>query len=453
MLDLNKGIRGARVLVVGMARSGVSSAKMLDTLGAKVIINDARSDIPEALAALGFEPENALGKDPMTLLGGLDAIVLSPGVPVRQPFVDEAIARGIDIMGEIELAYRALRAPIVAITGTNGKTTTTALTGEMFKAGGFETHVLGNIGVPICDMALKAKPSDVVVAEVAALQLEACTQFSAKACAFLNLTEDHLDRFKTMDYYGACKAKAFEKQRPDDFFVYNADDAALLPYARKTAGRVLSFSRKREIEDGAFVRNGNIVFRLDGAETEICPASSVRIPGAHNLENALAATALAMCMGVSAGAVKHALMNFAGVEHRIEFVREYKDVRYINDSKGTNPDSTIKAIETMTSKTVLILGGYDKHSDFTELFARFGDTVREVVALGAVKKQLLETAKIAGFDHIHSADSFEDAVLLASKLAQPGDAVLLSPACASYDMFQNFEERGRVFKKLVLNLE
>ncbi len=453
MLDIRKGIEGARVLVVGMARSGVSSAKLLNALGARVIINDAKRDMPEALAALGFTPENALGEDPMALLGGLDAIVLSPGVPMRQPFVDEAIARGIDVMGEIELAYRALRAPVVAITGTNGKTTTTALTGEMFKAGGFKTHVLGNIGVPICDMALEASESDIVVAEVAALQLEGCAQFRAKACAFLNLTEDHLDRFKTMDYYGACKAKAFDKQRPDDFFVYNADDAALLPYTKRTAGRVLSFSRRREVENGAFVRDGNIVFRLDGAETDVCPADEVFIPGAHNLENALAATALAMCMGVSAEAVKRALTTFKGVEHRIEFVRELKGVRYINDSKGTNPDSTIKAIETMTSGTVLILGGYDKHSDFAPLFERFGETVKEVVALGAVKKQLLETAKKAGFGHIHSADSFIDAVLLASKLAKAGDAVLLSPACASYDMFHDFEERGRAFKELVWNLE
>ncbi len=452
MLDLNKSVQGARVLVVGMARSGVSSAKLLNALGAKVIINDTRRDMPEALASLGFKPENALGEDPITLTGGLDAMVLSPGVPMRQPFVDEAITRGVDVMGEIELAYRTLKAPIVAITGTNGKTTTTALTGEMFKAGGFNTHVLGNIGVPICDMALAAAPSDIVVAEVAALQLEACTQFRAKACAFLNLTEDHLDRFKTMDYYGSCKAKAFEKQGPDDFFVYNADDAALLPYVKRTAARVLSFSRKREVDTGAFVRNEHIVFRLDGEETEVCPAGEVRIPGAHNLENALAATALAMCMGVSAGAVKHALTTFAGVEHRIEFVREYNGVRYFNDSKGTNPDSTIKAIETMDAPTVLILGGYDKHVSFTALFKRFEDTVKEVIALGAVKKQLLETAKIAGFDHIHSADGFEDAVLLASKLARPGDAVLLSPACASYDMFHDFEERGRAFKKIVWNL-
>ncbi len=453
MLDIKKGITGARVLVAGMARSGVSSAKLLNALGAKVIINDVKSDMPEALAALGFEPENALGKDPAALLDGLDAIVLSPGVPVRQPFIEEAIARGIPVMGEIELAYRVLKAPIVAVTGTNGKTTTTALTGEMFKAGGFNTHVLGNIGVPICDMALSAKASDVVVAEVAALQLETCSQFRAKAAAFLNLTEDHLDRFKTMEYYGACKAKAFEEQRADDFFIYNADDAALLPYAKLTNGRVLSFSQKKEVRSGAFVSGGHIVFRMDGVETEICPANDVRIPGAHNLENALAATALAMCMGVSAGAIKKALMEFPGVEHRIEFVREKRGVRYFNDSKGTNPDSTIKAIETMTSKTVLILGGYDKHSDFAPLFASFGDTVREVVALGAVKKQLLETAKIAGFDHIHSADSFKSAVLHASKLAKCGEAVLLSPACASYDMFRNFEERGRAFKEIVLNLE
>ncbi len=452
MLDI-EGLRGARVLVVGMARSGVSSAKMLNKLGARVVVNDARPDMPEALAALGFEPENALGKNPMALLDGLDAIVLSPGVPVRTPFIDEATARGIDVMGEIELAYRALKAPIVAITGTNGKTTTTALTGEMFKAGGFTTHVLGNIGVPICDMALTAAPSDIVVAEVAALQLEACSRFRAKACAFLNLTEDHLDRFKTMDYYGACKAKAFEKQRPDDFFIYNADDAALAPFEKQTEGRALRFSRRNEVETGAFVRGGAIVFRMDGAETEICPVDEIRIPGAHNLENALAAAALAMCMGVEAGAVKHALKTFPGVEHRIEFVREHKGVRYINDSKGTNPDSTIKAIETMDASTVLILGGYDKRADFTELFESFGKTVKEAVALGAVKKQLLETAKNAGFDHIHSADSFEDAVLLASKLAEAGDNVLLSPACASYDMFHDFEERGRAFKKLVWNLE
>lgn len=441
-----------KVLVVGMARSGISSAKLLCSLGASVIVNDRLPDLFPAIEAIGFPVENALGRDPMEFLDGLDALVLSPGVPFRQAFVDEAKRRGIDVMGEIELAYRLLKAPIAAITGTNGKTTTTTLAGEMFKASGRTTHVLGNIGVPVADMALLAKPSDIVVAEIAALQIESASTFRPAACAFLNISEDHQDRFGTMEYYIACKARILENQRSKDFCVLNADDPVVFALGRQAKGRVLYFSRAREVENGAFVKDDNIVFRLDRKIEAVCPIKDVKIPGAHNLENALAAAALCMCMGVGAGAARHALTTFEGVEHRIEFVCEIGGVRYINDSKGTNPDSTIKAIEAMTRPTVLILGGYDKHLDFMPVFNSFGKKVKEVVALGATKKQLLETASKASFSHIHSADGFESAVLTASKLAGVGDAVLLSPACASFDMFSDYEERGRCFKEIVRNL-
>lgn len=446
-------VKGLRVLVVGMAKSGIASAALLASEGAFVTINDkkTRNELPEALKALdGVNYADALGADPLALLDDTDMIVLSPGVPIFAPFAAEAKKRGIKVIGEIELGYLFAKAPIIAITGTNGKTTTTALTGELFKAAGFNTFVLGNIGVPIAQEAKNTKPEDVIVAEVAGFQLESTERFRARACAILNLTEDHLDRFKTMENYGAAKAMVLNNQTRDDFAVFNADDPLVAAMAERAKGRVLWFSRKQEVENGAFVRDGAIIFRMDGRESPVCRVSEPRIPGAHNLENALAAVAVSLPVGVSPKAAAQALRSFSGVEHRIEFVCEKNGVRYINDSKGTNPDSTVKAVEAIQRPTVLLLGGSNKNSDYTPVFNAFGGKVKAVVAYGFTRDQIERDAKKTGYSPIYICDGpFEDAVRLAKSLAQEGDDVLLSPACASYDMFANFEERGRVFKELV----
>ncbi len=446
-------VAGKSALVVGMAKSGVACARLLAEEGARVTINDVKpaaelAGVLDALKDLSFA--DALGKDPMTLLDGCDLVVLSPGVSIEAPFAAEAKRRGIEVIGEIELGYRYARAPIVAITGTNGKTTTTALTGELFKAQGVRTWVLGNIGIPIAAHARETRESDVIVAEVAGFQLESTQEFHAHSCAILNLTEDHLNRFGTMEHYGAAKARVLRNQTKDDFCVFNADDPLVAAMAKEAAGRVLWFSRRHEVENGAFVKNGRIVFRLDGVEQEVCGADELRIPGAHNLENALAAVAVALPVGVTPEAAARALRTFPGVEHRIEFVREAKGVRYINDSKGTNPDSTVKAVEAIKRPTVLLLGGSNKNSDYCPVFRAFEGKVKAVVAYGFTRGQILRDAKKTGYQNIYVVDgSFEEAVEKARSLAEPGDDVLLSPACASYDMFDNFEQRGRVFKEIV----
>lgn len=441
---------GKTVLVVGMAKSGISAARLLLQLGARVVLHDRKTadnfEVNELLAA---GAENAMGCDPAAAAQAADVLVLSPGVPTKQPFIEAAAAAGKPVISEIELGYQTSEADFVCISGTNGKTTTTALTGEIFKNGGRSTYVLGNIGVPICDRSLCTRPGDVVVAEVAALQLETIDTFRPRAAALLNVTEDHMDRFGTMEYYTHCKMREFENQGEGDFAVLNWDDPITRAQAEHIHSRLLWFSRREQPGEGAFIEDGNIIFIMNGRRELICPADQVAIPGAHNLENALAAVCLARAMGVGAGEIAFTLHTFPGVEHRIEFVREVDGVRYINDSKGTNPDATIKAIEAMKAPTVLILGGYDKQSEFDGLFAAFTENIKTVVLLGATREKLLVAAKKAGFDDVRLAGSFEEAVEMARRAAPEGGNVLLSPACASWDMFDNFEQRGEVFKKIV----
>ena len=353
------------------------------------------------------------------------------------------------VIGEIELGYICSAAEFVAITGTNGKTTTTALTGEIFRNAGFCTHVLGNIGIPIAGEATKTKPGDIIVAETAALQLETIDSFVPHACAVLNITEDHLDRYGTMDKYIAAKERIFENQTSKDYCILNYDNEITRSMAGKMTSQIIWFSRQVIPDNGVYIEEGRIISAENNGRHGICRADEVKIPGAHNLENALAATALARCYGISGSVIAQTLKTFAGVEHRIEFVREVDGVRYINDSKGTNPDATAKAADAMTRPTVIILGGYDKKNSFVSLFDGFGDMIRAAVAIGDTQANILSDAKTAGFDPVYPAESFVDAVNMSRQIAQDGWNVLLSPACASYDMFDNFEQRGRVFKEIV----
>lgn len=448
MLDYNN----KKVMVVGMARSGIAMAKLLLDIGARVVIYDAKQ--PEQLNLDGLEAcENACGKDAMSFMLEADVLALSPGVPTRLPFIKRAVELGKPVIAEIELGWQAAPASYVCITGTNGKTTTTALVGEMFKNSGRRTHVLGNIGVPICDKVKDILPDDVVVAETAALQLETIDKFRPCAGAFLNLTEDHMDRFLTMDNYARCKMRLFENQTKENFAVLNMDDPEVCLRSKEISSTKLWFSTQAEVQEGAFLRGENIIYRYGGIENSLCSVSDVLIPGIHNLQNALAGICLASCMGVSVEAIVHTLKTFPGVEHRIEFVREIAGIRFINDSKGTNPDATMKAVQAMTRPTVLILGGYDKQSEFTSLFECLKPTVRSVVLLGQTQQKLENAAKEANFSDVELADTFDDAVLKARAIASDGMNVLLSPACASWDMFEDFEKRGERFKRIVRELK
>lgn len=447
-------VSGKTVLVVGMAKSGIACAKLLKENGATVYINDSRKPAEftndEKVIFEKTSDRQFLGESPMDALDTVDMLVLSPGVPPKKvPFIVEAKKRGIEIIAEIELGYRACQAPLVAITGTNGKTTCTALTGAIFGNTEKKTFVLGNIGTPFALMAPETRPDDIVVLEAAALQLETTVDFKPIASAVLNITEDHLDRFETMEYYTACKEMIFANQDENDFVILNYDNDITRAMADKHKAKNTWFSRKSVLDFGAFVQDGKIIFKDGNQITEICGADEVYIPGQHNLENALACTALTFVCGVPASVIAQTLKNFTGVEHRIEFVRDYEGVRYINDSKGTNPDATINAIKAMDRPTILILGGYDKKSEFDRLFEAFNENIAGIVVLGQVKEKLLAAAMKAEFRKVCTVDTFEEAVFKARHNASCGYNVLLSPACASYDMFRNFEIRGERFKEIV----
>ena len=442
---------GKKVMVVGMAASGISAARLLLKLGAEVTLYDAKPVLPDKLKGLQGKCRCIFEQDPSADVEEMDALVLSPGVPTRLEFIQKAYAFGKYVIAEIELGFQTSRAGFVCISGTNGKTTTTALTGEIFKNAGINTYVLGNIGVPICEKSAETKNGDIVVAETAALQLETVDTFKPRAAALLNITEDHMDRFLTMEYYTACKMKMFENQDSSDYAVFNYDDETVREQAKNIKSNAVFFSRKQKVT-GAYVEAGRIVFEYCGKKNDICGADEVYIPGNHNLENALAAVCLASVMGISPKVIAYTLKTFKGVEHRIEFVKTVNDVDFINDSKGTNPDATIKAIQAMKKPTVLILGGFDKHSEFDTMFKAFTPMIKGAVILGQTRDKIRAAADANGFDNYELAETFEEAVKKAYKMAQKGGTVLLSPACASWGMFKNFEERGKVFKEIVANL-
>ncbi len=448
---------GKRVLVVGMARSGVDASQLLLRLSAVPLLNDRKDRAALGPALDCFENTPAewhLGEDPVTLLSQADAVLISPGVPIDAPVVLRAKEMGLYVLGELEFAFQQAQGTMIGITGTNGKTTTVTLLGEICKAAGRRTFVSGNIGDPLSGVAPQSRPGDMLVTEISSFQLESIDTFRPHVAAVLNVTEDHLIRHYTMENYIAVKRRVFENQTAEDFAVLNADDPLCVGMARGLKAQVFWFSRLRQDLPGAFVKDGVITVSCQGRETPVCPAKDVFIPGAHNLENALAAVMMAFLLDIPAPVIAQTLRTFQGVEHRIEFVREVDGVRYINDSKGTNADSTVKAIDTMTAPTVLILGGYDKHVSFRSLARHIVSSpqIEQVVVLGATRAQLVRELSEAGFSRIYEADSFEEAVEAARSLARRGGNVLLSPACASFDMFSCFEERGERFKELVRRL-
>lgn len=448
---------GKKVLVCGMARSGVSAAQCLYELGARVTISDSKAEekLAEALQPLeGMDIRRCLGDQAQPAdLESYDLAVTSPGIPMQAPILRAVQAAGVPLIGELELGAQVSRAPLYAVTGTNGKTTTTTLIGEIFRNLGKTTYVVGNIGYPFTACALRCGEEDVAVAEVSSFQLETITTFHPHIAVMCNITEDHLNRHGTMEEYIRVKERIFENMGQGDYAVLNLDDPIVRGMAERIPCAPAFFSRRQEVETGAYLEGEEVVFSLNGHKKRVLRADEIRIPGEHNLENALAATALTMLAGVPAPVVRHTLKTFPGVEHRIETVRTVEGVTYINDSKGTNVDASIRAVRAMKAPTVLLAGGYDKHTDFLPLAREIlASKIHTVVVLGDTAEQIERALRAVGFESILHAKTFEEAVLLARSCAREGENVLLSPACASFDMFQDYEERGRVFKEIVSRL-
>ena len=446
-------LNNKRVLVVGLGKSGVASALFLRSRGAQVTVSDSKpqEQLSEEIPILldhGIIIET--GGHGERTFHGQDLIVVSPGVPADSPPLVQARALGEPVIGEIELAAQFLPKSIVAITGSNGKTTTTTLTGEIITAGGYPTRVGGNIGTPAISLVATARPDSVVVLEVSSFQLETIQTFRARVAVVLNVTPDHLDRHRTFETYVDAKARIFENQQADDFAVLNADDPVCVGLAGRTRAQVFWFSRKKEVQQGASLRDGRILFRDSSGQQEIMVASEIPLKGAHNLENTLAAICAGALMKCAPERIRAAVRNFKAVEHRLEHVATIRGVEYYNDSKATNVDATIKALESFPANIHLILGGKDKGSDYTVLNDLLRQRVKRVYTIGAaadkIESQVREAAEI-----VH-AESLDSAVQRASASAQPGDIVLLAPACASFDQFRNYEHRGKVFKELVQRL-
>jgi UDP-N-acetylmuramoylalanine--D-glutamate ligase len=439
-----------RVLVVGLGKSGVASALFLKAQGAHVTVSDAKSEdqlsesIPVLLDA-GIAVET--GGHGERTFHGQDLIVVSPGVPVDAPPLVQARALGETVIGEIELAAQFFPGTIVAITGSNGKTTTTTLAGEIIAAGGFRTIVGGNIGTPAISLVEGATPETIAVLEVSSFQLETIQTFRPKVAVVLNVTPDHLDRHRTFEAYVNAKARIFENQQQSDFAVLNADDPTCVALAARTRAKVFWFSRQKEVNQGACIRDGQMIFHDTKSQTEIMPISELPLKGAHNLENVLAAICVGQVMSCKSDAMRRAVRDFKAVEHRLEYVATIRGVEYYNDSKATNVDATIKALESFPANIHIILGGKDKGSDYSMLKDLLRRRVKKVYTIGAAAEKI--ESQIEGSAEIVHAETLDAAVKGIASTAATGDIVLLAPACASFDQFQNYEERGRVFKKLV----
>jgi UDP-N-acetylmuramoylalanine--D-glutamate ligase len=446
-------LRGKRVLVVGLARTGVATALFCAARGAHVTATDARAEneigepIP-ALRAAGVSLELS-GHRENTFVEQ-DLIIPSPGVPADAQLLKAARAKGVTIWSEIELADRFLNGRLIGITGSNGKTTTTSLIEHILHSGGFPTILAGNIGTPLISRVEQTNESTITVAELSSFQLELTETFRPNISVFLNLTPDHLDRHGTFEAYGAAKARIFKNQTEADNAVLNAGDPATTALA-PTRPHVYWFSRKQRVAQGAFVQEKEIVFRHDGIDETILKLEDIPLAGAHNVENVLAAVVATRLAGAEPAAIAKGVGSFTGVEHRLEFVAEIGGVRYYNDSKATNVDATLKALDAFPGRILIVLGGKDKGSDYTVLQAPLREKAILALLIGAAAGKIEK--QIAGSVAIERAETMERAVETATHAARPGDVVLLAPACASFDQFQNYEHRGRVFKELVHQLE
>ncbi len=456
----NLKLEGKKILVVGLARSGEAAAGFLLSRRARVVVTDSadrdnmeiaeRKERLELLARrLGARLEFELGGHCIDSFLSSDLIVVSPGVPLTIEPLERARAVGVEIIGELELAARYLKGKIVAITGSNGKTTTTALTGELLRAAGLRSRVAGNIGLPLIGFVDASRQDDFYVVEVSSFQLEAIRLFRPYVAVLLNITPDHLDRYPSFEAYACAKQQIFRNQTETDWAVLNADDRLVASFGPQARARKLYFSRSRRLESGVYVDRGRIWYR-NGKELELMRLDEIPLRGAHNRENVCAALAAGLLCGADPEAMRRAVRSFKGVEHRLEFVAEINGVSYYNDSKATNVDAALKALEAFDGNIVLILGGKDKGADFSAMRELVAARVKHLLLIGAAREVI--AAALGAVAPSSFCSSLEEAVERAHELARAGDVVLLAPACASFDMFRNYEHRGEVFKKAVLAL-
>ncbi len=452
--------RSQKVLVAGSGISGISSAKLLLEMGGEVVLYDGNASLdPETLKKEfeeGAKVTIVLGELTRADLSGVEMCIISPGISLETPFVQMIDEARIPIWGEIQLAFQCAKGRLAAITGTNGKTTTTALTGEIMKSKFEDVYVVGNIGIPYTQVALQTEDNSVTVAEVSSFQLETIMDFRPDVSAILNITPDHLNRHHTMENYIAIKESITLNQTAKDICVLNYDDPVLRefgsPENERRKSRVIFFSSRQQLAEGYYLEGDIICYAHNGRVSEIVDTRELNLLGRHNYENVMAAIAISSSMGVSIDRIRRVVKEFKAVEHRIEFVLERSGVRYYNDSKGTNPDAAIQAVRAMPGPTLLIAGGYDKESQYDEWIESFGDKVKYLVLIGQTRDKIAECAKAHGFTEIMYAEDMSEAVRVCASYANMGDNVLLSPACASWGMFKNYEERGRIFKECVRNL-
>ena len=439
-------LKNKNILLVGLAKTGISTIKHLNKLGAKVVVNDIKdkdklkgildelSDLNNVEYILGYHPEN---------VDDIDMAVVSPGVPLDLPFILKLKSKNIEIIGEVELAYRLSQNPMfIGITGTNGKTTTTSLVGEIFKKANIDTYIVGNIGNPVIDTVDTANENSVLVTELSSFQLESIDTFKPHVSAILNFTEDHLNRHHTMEAYMEAKARIFKNQDEKDFCVLNYDDKDVKSLSDNVKAKKIFFSRKKSLDCGIYLdEDNNIIINID-KKIKLLNKDELSLPGNHNLENCMAAAAIAYVSNIDIDVIREVLKTFAGVEHRQEFVRNLNGIMFVNDSKATNPDSSIKAIESYNRPIILIAGGMDKQSSFDEFLDVAKENVYALVLLGETAQRIKECAQNKGFDNITVVKDMKEAVNASYQIAKDGDVVLLSPACASWDMYKSFEVRG-----------
>lgn len=449
------------VLVLGTGRSGVAAAKQIIAMGGEVVFFDANPKVDEKKLLSQFKKKEAMkvtkvikGKLSDRDLLKIDAAVISPGIPMDEPYVLSIHTAQIPLIGEIELAYQSCKGKLAAVTGTNGKTTTVSLIGEILKSKFADTHVVGNIGNPFTAEALDTEEQSATVCEVSSFQLESIVDFRPNVSAITNITPDHLDRHKTMKNYIAVKESIASNQTEEDSIVLNYMDPELRKFGKKRnlKPKVIWFSSEEEPKEGFFLRDGDFYYRTKEEENKLFATKDLHLLGKHNYENVMCAMAVGMQMGVPMEQIIKVCKKFKPVEHRIEFVRERSGVRYYNDSKGTNVDAAIQALRAMPGPVLLIGGGYDKHVDFDAWVKEFKGRVKYLVLIGQTRNQIAACAKKNGFHNLMFAEDMDEAVKDCAAYADPGDYVLLSPACASWGMFKDYEERGRIFKDCVKNL-
>ncbi len=442
-------IEGKKILVVGLGKSGIAAAEFLTSRGAIVTANDAQP--AEKIAAVVNQLiekniEVVAGSHPLSLFENSDLIVASPGVPLALECFQKAKAAGVPVISEIELAAHFLRGRLIGITGSNGKTTTTTLIAEVLRNAGYKTQVGGNIGIPLISLVETSCEDGLTVIELSSFQLEAVESLHLFAAVMLNITPDHLDRYDSMNDYAGAKANIFRNQTSQDLAVLSADDK--LVAVMSTAAHKVFFSCQRELEEGIFLRGNEVICRATGFEKVLITRDEIGIRGAHNLENVMATLAIGLACGVEPDSMHKTISEFKGVEHRLEFVAEIDGVKFYNDSKATNVDSTIKALEAFESGVIIILGGKDKGSDYAPLAPLVREHCEQIILIGSATEKI--AAALENTKPLHRAATMQDAVKLGKELARTGDTVLLAPACASFDMFDNYEHRGRVFKESVL---